>query len=90
MLGLVVVLLLLVVPVQRSSVHHPVAPHPGKPPPRTAPSVYAGDLFSRRARHHAAVILRLRWEDLRMAQLDRVRAAIRRQISIDDLLREDK
>jgi hypothetical protein len=88
MLGLVVALLFLVVPVHRPNVQHPVAPHPGKPPSRTTMSAYAGDLFSRRARRRAAVILRLRWEDLRLAQLDRIRAAIRRQISIDDLLRD--
>jgi hypothetical protein len=93
MLGLVVALLFLVVPVQgspvkHSDVQHPVAPHPGKPPPRAAMSPYAGDLFSRRARRRAAVILRLRWEDLRLAQLDRIRAAIRRQIPIDDLLHD--
>ena len=88
MLGLVVALLFLVIPVDRPHIQHPVAPHPGKPPPRAAMSAYAGDLFSRRARHRAAVILRLRWEDLRLAQLERVRAAIRREISIDDLLRE--
>ena len=93
MLGLVVALLFLVVPAQGSpdqhpNVQHPVAPHPGKPPPRTTMSAYAGDLFSRRARRRAAIILRLRWEDLRLAQLDRIRAAIRRQISIDDLLRD--
>ena len=90
MLGLVVALLVLVVPVHHPNVQHPVAPHPRKPPPRTAMSAYAGDLFSRRARHRAAVILRLRWEDLRLAQLDRIRSAIRREISIDDLLREAK
>jgi len=90
MLGLVVALLFLVVPVDGPHIQHPVAPHPRKPPPRTAMSAYAGDLFSRRARHRAAVILRLRWEDLRLAQLDRIRSAIRREISIDDLLREAK
>ncbi|MGA3038310.1 MAG: hypothetical protein ABSE64_12600 [Vulcanimicrobiaceae bacterium] len=93
MLGLLVALLVLVVPVQGSPAHHsnvqhPVAPHPGRPPSRATMSAYAGDLFSRRARRRAAVILRLRWEDLRLAQLDRIRAAIRRQIPIDDLLRE--
>ena len=33
-------------------------------------------------------MLRLRWEDLKLAQLERIRAAIKRQIPIDDLLRE--
>lgn len=67
-------------------------PHPTSPPNR-APSKHAivqpvtGDIFSRRARRRAAIMLRLRWDELRMAQLERVRAAIRRQIPIDDLLR---
>lgn len=88
MLGLIGILLFVVVPVDRSNVHHPVAPHPRKPPPRATMPAYAGDLFSRRARRRAAIILRLRWEDLRLAQLDRIRAAIRHEISIDDLLRD--
>jgi hypothetical protein len=86
-MALVAVFLLLVVAVHRPNVQGTVAPHPRIPPPRAAAHTYEGDLFSRRARRRAAIILRLRWEDLRLAQLERVRAAIRREIPIDDLLR---
>ena len=48
----------------------------------------AAELFSRRARRRAAVLLRLRWEELRMAELERVRAAIRRQLPVDALLQK--
>jgi len=60
-------------------------PH-AKPSPAAMPSIYATDLFSRRARRRAAVLLRLRWEELRMAELERVRAAIKRELPIDELL----
>src|SRR5579872_2176021 len=84
MLGSVLaVFLLLVVPVHRTA-----APRPSHAPSRQATQPYAGELFSRRARHRAAIILRLQWEELRLQQLDRVRDAIRRQIPIDELLRE--
>ena len=63
-----------------------VAPHPTVTPHATAPPIL-GDLFSRRARHRAAVMLRLRWEELRLAELERVRAAIKRQLPIDELLK---
>ena len=85
MLGSVLaVLVLLVAP----AVYRTAAPHPTHPPSRPATQPYSGDLFSRRARHRAAIMLRLQWEELRLRQLDRVRAAIRRQIPIDELLRE--
>lgn len=85
MLGsIVAVFLLLVVPV----VQRTAAPHPTHPPSRAATKAYAGDLFSRRARRRAAIILRLQWEELRLQQLERVRAAIRHQIPIDELLRD--
>lgn len=35
------------------------------------------------------MMLRLRWDELRLAQLERVRAAIKRQIPIDDLLKDE-
>jgi len=70
--------LLLVTPLPKPA--STVAAHPSAPP-------VPGELFSRRARHRAAVMLRLRWEELRMADLERVRAAIRRQLSIDELLK---
>ena len=75
---------LLIVPVQ-----HTPAPKRSHVPPRRAEQAYAGNLFSRRALHRSAIMLRLRWEELRLAQLERVRAAIRRQIPIDDLLKAE-
>jgi hypothetical protein len=33
------------------------------------------------------MMLRLQWDELRLRQLERVRAAVKRQISIDDLLK---
>ena len=86
--GAAFVLLVLVTPM-----HHPSLPHPSLPPERPAQSPHAiaqpvaGELFSRRARRRAAIMLRLRWDELRMAQLERARAAIRRQLPIDELLR---
>jgi hypothetical protein len=84
-------LLVLAVVVLRSVpvVHHTPAPVATHAPPRTAAQAYAGNLFSRRALHRSAVMLRLRWDELRLAQLERVRAAIRRQMPIDDLLKDD-
>lgn len=79
------VVLLLVSP----AIHHTPAPKPARTPPRSAVQAYAGDLFSRRALHRSAIMLRLRWEELRLAQLERVRAAIKRQIPIDELLRTE-
>jgi hypothetical protein len=82
MLSLAFVLLLLLTPnAQRSA-----APKRAAPPP-AASLPYAGDLFSRRARRRAAIMLRLKWDELRLAELERVRAAIRREIPIDDLLK---
>ncbi|MBV8074207.1 MAG: hypothetical protein JO140_02170 [Candidatus Eremiobacteraeota bacterium] len=62
-------------------------PRPTAAPTPAAASLYAGDLFSRRARRRAAIMLRLRWEELRMAELERVRAAIKRELPLDELLR---
>jgi hypothetical protein len=84
MLSVLAVLVLLVAPV----VHRTAAPHPTHAPSRPATQPYSGDLFSRRARHRAAIILRLQWEELRLQQLERVRDAIRREIPIDELLHE--
>ncbi|MGH7659329.1 MAG: hypothetical protein ACRENA_00235 [Vulcanimicrobiaceae bacterium] len=69
--------------------HHTPAPVKTHAPPRAATQAYAGNLFSRRALHRSAIMLRLRWEELRLAQLERVRAAIQRQIPIDDLLKDE-
>jgi hypothetical protein len=82
-------LLTLAVVLLRSApvVHHTPAPVPTHTPPRTAAQAYAGSLFSRRALHRSAMMLRLEWDELRLRQLDRVRAAIKRQIPIDDLLK---
>ncbi len=68
-------------------VHHTPAPVPAHTPPRAAAQAYAGNLFSRRALHRSAMMLRLQWDELRLRQLERVRAAITRQIPIDDLLK---
>jgi len=82
MIGLIALLLVVSVPKPAPT----TAPHPPQRPSQA--HAYAGDLFSRRARHRAAIMLRMRWEDLRLAQLERIRAAIRREIPIDELLRE--
>lgn len=84
-LSLLVLVLLLITPI----VHHTPAPHGSHAPPRTAAQAYAGNLFSRRALHRSAIMLRLRWDELRLAQLERVRAAIARRIPIDELLRNE-
>jgi hypothetical protein len=67
--------------------HHTPAPVPAHTPPRATVQAYAGNLFSRRALHRSAMMLRLQWDELRLRQLERVRAAVKRQISIDDLLK---
>ena len=84
-------LLLLAVVLLRSVpiVHHTPAPMVQHPPSRTAAQAYGGNLFSRRALHRSAIMLRLRWDELRLAQLERVRAAIKRQIPVDDLLKDE-
>ena len=79
------VVLLLIGP----NVHRTPAPQPSRVPPRAAAQAYAGNLFSRRALHRSAIMLRLRWQELRLAQLERVRAAIKRQIPIDALLESE-
>ena len=84
MIGLIALLLVVAVPKPAPT----TAPHPPQRPSQATAHAYAGDLFSRRARHRAAIMLRMRWEDLRLAQLERIRAAIRREIPIDELLRE--
>lgn len=83
--------LLLAVVLLRSApvAHHTPAPVASHAPPRTAAQAYSGNLFSRRALHRSAMMLRLRWDELRLAQLERVRAAIKRQIPIDDLLKDE-
>lgn len=63
------------------------APASPAPVPRAGAAVNQAELFSRRARRRAMILLRLRWEELRMADLERARAAIRRQIPVDALLR---
>ena len=83
-LWLLAIVLLLISPV----VHTP-APRGTHAPPRSTAQAYAGNLFSRRALHRSAIMLRLRWDELRLAQLERVRAAIARQIPIDELLRNE-
>lgn len=84
-LSVLAIVLLLISPI----VHHTAAPKRVHAPPRSTVQAYAGNLFSRRALHRSAIMLRLRWDELRMAQLERVRAAIARQVPIDDLLREE-
>jgi len=83
-LSLLAIVLLLVSPVA-----HTPAPRGAHAPPRSAARPYAGNLFSRRALHRSAIMLRLRWDELRLAQLERVRSAIVRQIPIDELLRNE-
>lgn len=77
MLGVIALLFVVAFPTSAPT----IAPHPAQRP--------SADLFSRRARHRAAVMLRLRWEELRLEQLERIRTAIRRQVPIDDLLRAE-
>ena len=84
MLSFLALVLLAMIPVG----HHTPAPRPRTPAPAAAAALAQSiDLFSRRTRRRAAMMLRLRWEDLRLADVERARAAIRRQLPIDELLK---
>lgn len=68
------------------------APRPS-PPPRPSPTVLVAggtDLFSARARRRAASLMRLRLYELRLEDLERVRAAIKGTLSVDDLVRKNE
>jgi hypothetical protein len=84
-LSVLAVVLFLITPI----VHHTPAPHGAHAPPGSSGRAYAGNLFSRRALRRSAIMLRLRWDELRLAQLERVRAAIVRQVPIDELLKSE-
>ena len=62
----------------------------GPRPHRTVhPAAPSLDLYSRRARRRAALILQLELLELRKARLERIREVIKRRLPVETLLRPD-